>query len=87
MGDGNKERAPVQGDGLYYLKDARNIGSYPPGTIEWWEHEKAWVNYSLKYGVDQSAEVIASRGGFSYKELINLLGHDPTTWEKKDSIS
>jgi len=61
-------RAPVQG---HYTR-----GRKPPGTIAWWEHEKAWEGY----GHSQSAEQIAKRGGFGYDELVSFLGHEPTTW-------
>lgn len=50
----------------------------PAGTIAWWEHEKAWEVYGSRYS--QSAERIAERGGFGYGELLEFLGHAPTTW-------
>jgi len=52
----------------------------PPGLIDWEEHEKAWEEYSKRFGNDQSAVRIAERGGFSYNELRELLGRHPTTW-------
>lgn len=62
-------RAPVQKD--------RNFGK-PAGTIAWWEHEKAWEAYGVRYS--QTAERIAERGGFGYGELVEFLGYYPTTW-------
>lgn len=73
-----KRRAPVQGD------SARVLPGRPgrePGTVEWAEHVEAWSDYAKRYGRDQSAERIAERGGFGYRELTDHLGHAPTTWE------
>lgn len=66
-------RAPVQAD--------RECGRL--GTIAWAEHLLAWSAYAARYGRDQSAERIAERAGFSYGELVALLGHEPTTWEPR----
>lgn len=63
----------VQGD---------RTNGYVPGYIEWWEHELAWQDYSKQYH-GQSAERIAERGGFSWWELCDHLGHPPTTWTKR----
>jgi len=67
------ERAPVQGE--FRVK--------PPGTIAWWEHVQAWEAYAQKWGNDQSAARIAERHGFGYRELVKLLGHEPTTWRPR----
>lgn len=67
-------RAPVQG--THSLKRG-------PGTIAWWEHEKAWEAYHAKWRSYQSAERIAERGGFDFAELVDFLGHEPTTWEAR----
>lgn len=53
----------------------------PAGTIAWWEHVKAWDGYGEGNKREQDAERIAERGGFSYGEIVNQLGHEPTTWE------
>jgi hypothetical protein len=42
---------------------------------------EAYATYSGRYGTSQSAERLAERAGFSYDELIDLLGHEPTTWQ------
>lgn len=81
----NPRRAPMQGDGLYYLRvdDPRRKGSHEPGTIAWWEHEEAWLGYQRRFSSsarDQDAEMVARRGGFSYLEATEYLGHEPTTW-------
>ena len=45
--------------------------------IPWRIHEKAWQEYHKHYR-DQSAEVLAKRGGFGLEELIYLLaGENP----------
>ena len=47
---------------------------YPPsGTIPWWLAVEAYRHYAKLYGVSQSLERIAERGGFSRKELLLLL--------------
>lgn len=53
---------------------------YVSGTVEWWEHVEAWEAYAERYGMIQSDERINERGGFSYGELVDQLGHKPTTW-------
>ena len=67
-----EKRAPVQ--------RSRSMDK-PAGTISWAEHVEAWNGY--KYGDDQDAERIAERGGFSYFEITEQLGHEPTTWEPR----
>ena len=68
------KRAPVQ------VSLAHQRGH---GTIAWDEHLYAWSAYSSRFGSAQSAERIAERGGFGYGELVDLLGHDPETWEPR----
>jgi len=63
--------APVQGD---------PTNGYVSGTVEWWEHYEAWLDYEHLFPRCQSADCIAERGGFSYGELIEHLGHSPRTW-------
>lgn len=53
----------------------------PEGSISWAEHVEAWMGYARRYGTEQSAQRIAERGGFSYWELVDQLGHVPLTWE------
>jgi len=48
--------------------------------VEWAEHVEAWEAYAKRYGRDQSAERIAERTGFGYRELTTFLGHEPRTW-------
>ena len=64
-------RAPVQGT------EALKKG---PGSIAWEEHLLAWSAYDARYRCGQSAERLAERGGFSYGELVEFLGHEPKTW-------
>jgi hypothetical protein len=68
-----ERRAPVQG--------SPNNG-FVDGTVAWWEHELAWQDYHTRY-LQQSAERIAERCGFSYGELVDHLGHEPTTWRPR----
>jgi hypothetical protein len=42
-------------------------------TIPWSLAEKAYLEYMRKYGIDQSLEQLAKRGGFGLDELNNLL--------------
>ena len=53
----------------------------PPGTVSWAEHVEAWEAYAKRHGDQQGAERIAERAGFSYCELVTLLGREPTTWK------
>jgi hypothetical protein len=63
-----QRRAPVQGDG--------RIGGRPAGTVPWSTHLLAWQGYDAAGHGDQSAERIAQRGGFSYRELqCAIAGH------------
>ena len=55
----------------------------PVGNISWEEHLEAWKVYNQKYH-GQSAETIAERGGFGYREITLLLGHEPKTWIQGD---
>lgn len=67
-------RAPVQGE-----RGPRR-GEKPPGTVSWEEHLEAYAPYAARYGVSQSPERMAERGGFGYWEMTDLLGHEPVTW-------
>ncbi len=50
-----------------------------PGSVDWWEHVKAWEQArALLNG--QTAERMAERGGFDWGELCVYLGRYPTTW-------
>jgi hypothetical protein len=70
------ERAPVQGE-----FDCVPSQRKPYGTVDWAEHQEAWAVYNRRYpGNDQSAQCIAQRGGFGYREITEFLGHEPRTW-------
>jgi predicted fused transcriptional regulator/phosphomethylpyrimidine kinase len=74
-----ERRAPVQAERQY-----PQLEGHPrkqAGTITWAEHEEAWAGYYAATHSNQSAEVIAERGGFGYFELVRFLGREPTTWE------
>lgn len=66
-------RAPVQGD----FGEPRHAS----GTVAWVEHVEAYTEYAARFGTSQSAERLAQRGGFGYREITGLLGHEPTTWK------
>lgn len=51
-----------------------------PGTISWEEYLLAWSVYAKHHGTSQSAEHLAERGGLSYVEVFEYLGHEPKTW-------
>lgn len=71
-------RAPVQGE-----HDTRRGPAKPSGTIAWEEHLAAYEGYAARYGRSQSAERLAARGGFGWWELVDFLGHEPTTWSAR----
>jgi len=77
-------RAPVQGE---LRHDPSGRPARGLGTISWEEHEQAWALYAGKYGRDQSAQRIAERGGFGWHELVDLLGHEPTTWAPAGAVT
>jgi len=83
----SKRRIVVQGDGPWGLPPGHPALQgricKPPGTISLEEHERAWQEYARRYGRIQSAERIAERGGFSWLELCDLLGGEPSTWRKQ----
>ena len=76
-------RAPVQADSGACLPighPARPVDAHEPGTIAWAEHVEVWSAYAARYGRSQDAERIAERGGFSYGEIVMLIGRKPRTW-------
>lgn len=81
-----ERRVPVQGDGLWHLPEYRHSEdgrrTKRPGTITWTEHVEIWEAYHKRWS-GQDAETIARRGGFSYWEAADLLGHELTTWEPR----
>lgn len=80
------KRAPVQADSGSHLPldhKYRPEGCMGPGSISWKEHLEAHSMYASLHRSEQSAERIAERGGFSYSELCDYLGHKPKTWEPR----
>jgi hypothetical protein len=55
------------------------------GTVSMAEAEAAYAVYAGRYGTQQSLTRLGERGGFSYGEMIDLLGHEPTTWRVRVS--
>jgi hypothetical protein len=79
----NERRAVVQ-------HSHRTKYDKPAGTIAWWEHEEAWLGYRRKYpgsAARQDAQKIHDRAGFGYGELVEFLGHEPTTWQPRARVS
>lgn len=65
-GERGARRAPVQGD--------RPVRA--AGTVPWATHLLAWEGYAAAGHGSQSAERVAERGGFGYRELqCALAGH------------
>lgn len=75
------KRAPLQGE---YSQPATQSRPASParasGSISWDEHIECYAGYSAKYGNSQSAETLAARGGFGWREFVDFTGHEPTTW-------
>jgi hypothetical protein len=63
---------PIQGgDGC--RDEAGGVCYTKSSTIPWWLAEEAYRHYSKRFGVSQSLERIAERGGFGREELLLLL--------------
>ena len=77
----NKNNAPIQ---------MPHHGRVPHGIrfrVPWRIHEKAWQEYHKHYH-NQSAETLASRGGFGLEELIYLLaGENPFDMKDDDPMA
>lgn len=72
------KRVPVQSD-----DNANGMGLVQPrGTIEFWEFSEAWTEYARRYGNHQTPGRFIERGGFSYSELVDMLGRYPRTWRQ-----
>lgn len=50
------------------------------GSISWLEFLEAWSKYAARYGTSQSPERINERSGFSFGEVTEYLGREPSTW-------
>lgn len=77
-------RVPVQGEGMFWLSESdlrqRGLRAHEPGSVSRSEFTLAHLMYMIGGGT-QSANRILERGGFSFFELTNLLGHEPETFE------
>jgi len=80
-----ERRAPVQGDLSTYWRRRAHPLPVPDGSIAWSEHLTVFEAYARKYGHAQSAETIAARHGFGYREIETLTGKAPATWEPRES--
>lgn len=72
------KKAPVQGDRR--LSRFARPCLVPDGWIDWDEHLAVYEVYAKRFGRGQSAERIAERGGFGYREIELLTGKAPVTW-------
>lgn len=73
-----ERRARVQG-----VKLGKKLGGIRPGTISWAEHVEAWESYAAQTKRGETAEQVEKRGGFTFYELLDYLGHEPTTWRPR----
>lgn len=73
-----ERRAPVQGD--------EGRGGRPAGSVPWSVHLKAWDGYAAAGHGDQSAERIAERGGFGYREMQLALAGRYREWASKEEL-
>ena len=64
-------RAPLQGES--------QPNPVPRGTISWAEHLECHAAYAVHHP-GQSAERMAERGGFGWREFVNFTGHEPKSW-------
>ena len=58
----------------------------PAGTVAWSEHIEALHVHRRRHRADYPDEQIVERGGFSYVELHDYLGHEPKTWRPRDDL-
>jgi len=73
--------AQIQGEGQ---RNGRTTDDIPDGFISWDEHYLAWGVWSKRQRVAHSAEEVERMGGLSYRQVAELLGHNPVTWELRD---
>ena len=63
---------PIQAGSSYRDSEGRMI--YPqPSRIPWWLAEEAYKYYASRYGIQQTLERLAERGGFGREELLEFL--------------
>ena len=76
FGDPEK-RFPVQGEHVRLAPEpGQEHGATKHrerGWVPWAVAEAAYKVYAVKYGKDQSLEMLAKRGGFGWSELVWLL--------------
>jgi len=77
------KRAPVQAERGLGRVDGKTMPLRGAGTVEWAEYLEAYSNYAVRYGRGQTADRLAERGGFSYWEITEYLGHEPKTWKPR----
>jgi hypothetical protein len=65
------ERVAVQADIVW---------GRPLGSVLWWEHMIAYDDAYPRGIAGQSPEQLASRGGFTYGELVRHLKRVPVSW-------
>ena len=63
---------PIQA-GKPYRDQAHKLTYPKQSTIPWWLALEAYRHYVQVYGVSQSLERLAQRGGFGREELLVLL--------------
>jgi hypothetical protein len=83
VGKADERRFPIQGENVQSAcavnESGAAVGRMPrrePGWVPWAVAEAAYEVYARRYGKDQSLEVLAQRGGFSWSELVGLIRGD-----------
>lgn len=77
------EKAQIQGEGR---RNGSTPDDIPDGFISWDEHNLAWGEFNRRDRSGLSANEIENMGGFSYRQVAELLGHNPVSWELRDPI-
>jgi hypothetical protein len=73
--------AKIQGEGR---RNGMTSNDIPDGFVSWEEHYMAWAKWAQRHPEPATAEVIEREGGFNYRQMAELLGHNPVTWELRE---
>lgn len=77
------EKARVTGEGQ---KNGMTPDDIPDGFVSWEEYNLGWGKWNIRDRSGHSANEVEEMGGFSYRHLAELLGHNPVSWELQDKI-
>lgn len=73
--------AKIQGEGR---RNGFTPEDIPDGWISWEEHYMAWQTWAHSRREPVPAEQIDREGGFGYRQVASLLGHNPVSWEAQE---